>query len=142
MPADHADEAEHRADRQVDAAGNDHGRHAETHDADESEVAKDVEKVARGEEGRGGEGQVDEGDDRGEEYPEGLLGDQPAQRAVGLPVDGLVEGRRGAHGYLCASRRGWRALRPVSIAPVIRPVTSSGEEAWRSTCRQPWCRAA
>ena len=48
---DHAGQAEDRADRQVDAAGDDHRRHAEADDADEGEVAEDVEEIAGREEG-------------------------------------------------------------------------------------------
>ena len=44
-PADDADEAHDGADREVDAAGDDHRHHADRHDADEGEVAGDVVEI-------------------------------------------------------------------------------------------------
>ena len=41
----HARQHQHRADRQVDAAGDDDGRHADRDDGDEGEVARHVEQV-------------------------------------------------------------------------------------------------
>ena len=51
----HAAQAQHRSDRQVDAAGDDHQRHAERDDGDEGEVAGDVVEVLRRREGIGRE---------------------------------------------------------------------------------------
>ena len=70
----HAAQAQHRADREVDAAGDDHHRHAERDDRDEGDVAGDVVEVLRGGEGIGGERQEDAGDDDRDEHPEGLAG--------------------------------------------------------------------
>ncbi len=51
-PATIADQAHDRADREIDAAGDDHQRHADRHDAEGREVARDVADVVRGAEGR------------------------------------------------------------------------------------------
>ena len=59
----HAAQAQHRADRQVDAAGDDDQRHAERDDGDEGDVAGDVVEVLRRREGVGREGQIDAGQD-------------------------------------------------------------------------------
>ena len=43
----HAAQAEHRADRQINSAGDDHNRHAKRDHGNESKVAGDVEDVVR-----------------------------------------------------------------------------------------------
>src|SRR3546814_14474945 len=43
----HADEAEHRADREVDVARHDDEHHAGRHDADRRALDREVEKIAR-----------------------------------------------------------------------------------------------
>ena len=72
-----------------------------------------------------GEGHVDEGEDRGDEDPEGLPRHQMAKRTVGLPVDGVFD-RRSSSDWLLA-RRAVVTLTLLWMAPVISPVTSSGE---------------
>src|SRR5262249_39649964 len=120
--ANHAGQRKQRTDRQVDAAGRDHGGHAEPDDADKSAVAGDVEKVLRGEEGRARKAQIDEGENRGDEDPEGLAREELANRAMRLAIDRFLEG---GDGHVGASFP--LVPQAVSIAPWIRPVTSSGE---------------
>src|SRR6185436_608236 len=100
-------------DRQVDAAGDDDQRHAERDDRDERGVARDVVEVLLRVERFGRERQEDAGKEHGDQDPEGLAGGDRRQPAVLLLCDRLVE--RGGHGQTC------------SMAPVMRPVTSSGE---------------
>ncbi len=87
----HAGKAKYRADRQVDAAGNDHRRHAERDDADEGAIARHVEEVVAGEEGVAGERQIDEGQNGGDEHPECLSRKKLAEGPISLVLNGLVE---------------------------------------------------
>ena len=68
----HATETEHRAHRQVDAAGNDDERHAQGDDGHEGDVARDVVEVLRGVEGVRVQGQEHAGEDDRDKDPEGL----------------------------------------------------------------------
>ena len=62
-----------RPDREIDAAGRDHRRHAERHDADESEVAGDVvEVLRRRERGRLQVAHHEADDDERDRHPERL----------------------------------------------------------------------
>src|SRR5690606_3159184 len=82
-----------------------------------------VEDIARrGELVVGREGEDDAGDDRRQRHPEHLPADQPGKGvAICLPVDDFGQGAVCTHLVSLSYA--------LSMAPVIRPVTSCGEES-------------
>ena len=90
--ADDADEPHDRADRQIDATGENDRGHAERHDADEGEVARDVEEII----GRGeGVGLIerhhgDDGEHR-DRHPEGLAREHLLAEAALAQVRHLLD---------------------------------------------------
>src|SRR5260370_34045942 len=104
-------------DRKIDAAGDDDRSHSHRDDADEGKVARHVEEVVFGEKYvrylRHHHADQRECD----RHPERLAADHRPQRTVLLSLRDFF--RRDLH---CSPRR-----QAVSMAPVIRPVTSSGE---------------
>ena len=105
-----------RAHRQVNPAGDDDRRHPQRHDAEKREVAGGVVNVAlRGEDIRHHAHHQAQNHD-GRQHPERLRAGQRAQRrALAPPRDIRQVDQRRAHAR--------------SIAPVMRPVTSSGDES-------------
>src|SRR5690606_17297540 len=118
---DHAAQHQHRADAEVDAAGDDHEGGAQRDDRREGGVAGDVEEVRGRREGavRGREGQEDAGNDDGDEDPGGLAVQEVVEPGVLPAPDHLIHAGIGGacdcHDQTC------------SMAPVMSPVTSSGE---------------
>src|SRR6185295_8470418 len=82
-------------------------------DRHEGDVAGDVVEVLRRREGIGGKGQEDAGEDDGDQHPDRLAAQFRRDPALLFLLYRLVEGDR--HHSTC------------SMAPVISPVTSSGE---------------
>jgi len=88
---DHAAQAQDRTDRQIDATGDDHDRHSQRNDRDESEVAGDVEEIVRGRERIGGKRQENAGQDDRDRHPERLPRGQPGQQRKSRALDVVVE---------------------------------------------------
>jgi hypothetical protein len=116
---DHSRQAQHRSDREIDPAGDDDRSHAERDNADKSAVARDIEQVLTGVEGRVARRQVTRTPrNRRANHPERLL-DRAGRPAVARRLNRFLE--RNCHvSNLGLDRRssGW-------MAPVISPVTSS-----------------
>jgi hypothetical protein len=87
----HAAEAEHRADREIDAPRDDHDRHAERDDRDKGKIARDVEQIVGGGEGIGRKCEKNARGDERQEYPEGLARRQPGEPCVLILLDRNVE---------------------------------------------------
>ena len=125
--ADDADEPHQRADREIDAAGEDHSGHADRHDADEREIPGDVvEIVRRGEGVRLIPAHHGAHDDERDRHPERLARGQPLPEAAPLEARDVLDGdaaldRAGGNGHSFSNDQA------LWIAPVMRPVTSSGE---------------
>src|ERR1700758_527999 len=124
----HAAQAEHRADRQINSAGDDHNRHAKRDHGNKGKVAGDVEDVVRCRERVGRKRQKNAGKAYREQNPEGLTRRQPGDDRKSSALIIIVE--------LNFHRSNLRTFgKPAgghnmcSIAPVISPVTSSGELA-------------
>src|ERR1700758_2980582 len=112
----HRGEAHHRADREVDAAGDDHEGDAERGDGDERKILRYVLDVAFGQEVRRGKVHHHDQEDQRDRDVAGLRGEDAAAPPFGLADIG--EGNCAFHGH------GHHA---ASLAPVISAVTSSGE---------------
>src|SRR3982751_5302178 len=90
--ADHSDEAHHGPDREIDAAREDHGRHADRHDADEREIASDVVEIVGGREGvRLIPGHDRAHNDEGDRDPKWLAGRQALAEASLLEPSDIVD---------------------------------------------------
>ena len=113
---DHAAEAEHGADRDVDAAGQDHQRLTERHDADRRGLLKDVDAVGDGE-----EGWRQDGED----------GDQDRERGIEAEAG---EPARRRHPGGAEARAGLRDL-AHALPPVAASSSSSSLAPARSTAR-------
>ena len=117
-----ADRTTVEPDRQVDAARGDHRRHAERDDRRRRRSCAVTLKRLRGRrEGVGEERQGKAGEDRRHEHPEDLACRRPARQGAAVLAlrDRVVEWRR-RHGAPSSQQ-------PASMAPVMSPVTSSGE---------------
>src|ERR1700687_1102319 len=128
---DHAAQAEHRADRQIYTAGDDHDRHAQRDHRDKGEVAGDVENVVRGCERIGRKRQEDTGNAYREQDPECLTRCQPGEKRKSCALDLIVELNIHRSNFRFSEKSPGRCHHhnTCSIAPVISPVTSSGELA-------------
>ena len=109
---------DHRADRQVDAAGRDDERHADRQHADDARLAQDVEHVVRGQERVGLEDRADDeqqGDDADERV---LLQLRAATQAGQRAVRAAGPRRRVGGAHAISSRTGSESV---------------GATAWRSS---------
>ena len=101
----HGAQAEDRAHRQVDAAADDHQRHAQRDDGREGDVPADIVEVPAGGEGIRCKGQIETGGQERDDDPEGLARNHRTQPARLLVFDGLFQ--RESHGAVsCRSALG------------------------------------
>ena len=92
QPGRDPDHAHDRADREVDAAGQDHRRHAQGHDPDEGEVAGDVVEVVERREGlRLDPAHAEADHEQRDRDPERLAGEHPLAEAALLDAGDVVD---------------------------------------------------
>src|SRR5580692_519777 len=112
-----------RADREVDAACRDHRSHAERHDPDEGEIARGVVEIIRGGERRRLQpAHHDANDEKRDRHPERLRTREALPEIVLLDVQHRFDRYVGLRRVACHRK----APQAAWIAPVIKPVTSSG----------------
>src|SRR3954454_9427293 len=123
--ADNADQAHDRADREIDAAGQDDRGHAQRHDADEGEIARDVVQiVSTGERVRLQPRHHGADRKQGHRHPERLAAEQPLESGPLLEAGDILDLDAAVKRAGILHRSASHASR---MAPVMRPVTSSGE---------------
>jgi hypothetical protein len=107
------DERHYGAHREIDAAGDEHHRHAERHDAEGREVARDVAQVLGRAECRLQHSHAEHESDQRHRHPEGLGAKQLLQRRLLAHVGHLVQ--HGMAGYGWLGRNGLNVRLHVSL---------------------------